>query len=32
MSAALTGEVIYLYAFDVAHEMRREPVQRLLGR
>jgi hypothetical protein len=27
----LVGEVVYLYAFDLAYEMRREPVRRLLG-
>src|SRR6476469_9343033 len=27
----LTGEVVYLYAFDVAYEMTRFPVQTLLG-
>lgn len=26
-----TGEVVYLYAFDVAYEMHREPVAELLG-
>src|SRR5579872_5986698 len=26
-----TGEVVYLYAFDVANEMARKPVERLLG-
>ena len=25
------GEVVYLYAFDVAYDMKREPVERLLG-
>jgi hypothetical protein len=30
-AAALTGEVVYLYAFDVAYEMRRTPVASLLG-
>lgn len=30
-SPALTGEVVYLYAFDVAYEMRRTPVRSLLG-
>lgn len=29
--AQLTGEVVYLYAFDVAYEMTRFPVQELLG-
>src|SRR4051812_14594123 len=29
--AQLTGEVVYLYAFDVAYEMNRMPVERLLG-
>src|SRR5436190_17231140 len=27
----VTGEVVYLYAFDVAYEMNRFPVQTLLG-
>src|SRR5262245_56577088 len=27
----LTGEVVYLYAFDVAYEMNRLPVRELLG-
>ncbi|HYO08979.1 MAG TPA: hypothetical protein VER17_08395 [Tepidisphaeraceae bacterium] len=27
----LTGEVVYLYAFDVAYEMNRRPVKELLG-
>lgn len=26
-----TGEVVYLYAFDIAYEMARKPVDRLLG-
>src|SRR5262245_34826453 len=26
-----TGEVVYLYAFDVAYEMTRQPVRELLG-
>jgi hypothetical protein len=26
-----TGEVVYIYAYDVAYEMGRQPVQRLLG-
>ena len=26
-----TGEVVYIYAFDVAYEMKREPVRELLG-
>jgi hypothetical protein len=26
-----TGEVVYLYAFDVAYEMSREPIRQLLG-
>jgi hypothetical protein len=26
-----TGEVVYVYAFDVAYEMTRRPVQELLG-
>ncbi len=30
-SGPLRGEVVYLYAFDIAYEMRREPVTRLLG-
>src|SRR5688572_20444864 len=29
--ARLTGEVVYLYAFDVAYEMNRLPVRNLLG-
>src|SRR4051812_2114502 len=29
--AELTGEVVYLYAFDVAYEMNRFPVKELLG-
>src|SRR4051794_33157828 len=29
--ARLTGEVVYLYAFDVAYEMNRFPVKELLG-
>src|SRR5436190_3084506 len=29
--AQLTGEVVYLYAFDVAYEMNRFPVTTLLG-
>src|SRR4051794_17216797 len=29
--ARLTGEVVYLYAFDVAYEMNRFPVRELLG-
>ena len=29
--ARLTGEVVYLYAFDVAYEMNRLPVRKLLG-
>ena len=29
--ARLTGEVVYLYAFDVAYEMNRLPVRTLLG-
>jgi hypothetical protein len=29
--ARLTGEVVYLYAFDVAYEMNRLPVRELLG-
>jgi hypothetical protein len=27
----LTGEVVYLYAFDIAYEMHREPVKQVLG-
>lgn len=27
----LTGEVVYMYAFDVAYEMSRQPVRELLG-
>lgn len=30
-SALLRGEVVYMYAFDVAYEMIRKPVQTLLG-
>ena len=30
-NAQLRGEVVFLYAFDIAYEMRREPVTRLLG-
>lgn len=30
-SAAYVGEVVYLYAFDVAYEMQRRPVTSLLG-
>src|SRR5947209_7527613 len=26
-----TGEVVYIYAFDVAYEMKRQPVRELLG-
>jgi hypothetical protein len=26
-----TGEVVYLYAYDVAYDMRREPINSLLG-
>ena len=26
-----TGEVVYIYAFDVAYEMMRQPVRELLG-
>src|SRR3954463_12496979 len=26
-----TGEVVYIYAFDVAYEMTRQPVRELLG-
>src|SRR5688572_1850289 len=29
--AAYTGQVVYMYAFDVAYEMIRRPVDRLLG-
>jgi hypothetical protein len=29
--ATLRGEVVYMYAFDVAYEMIRKPVQTLLG-
>src|SRR5436189_5922502 len=28
---ALKGEVVYMYAFDVAYEMTRQPVRELLG-
>ncbi len=27
----LTGEIVYLYAFDIAYEMTRFPVKELLG-
>ena len=27
-----TGEIVYIYAFDVAYEMVRQPVRELLGR
>src|SRR5678815_5000735 len=27
----LTGDVVYMYAFDVAYEMTRQPVRELLG-
>src|SRR3954468_14423159 len=30
-ATAYSGEVVYMYAFDVAYEMVRRPVQRLLG-
>jgi len=30
-SAALSGEIVYMYAFDVAYEMTRTPVRELLG-
>lgn len=30
-STRLRGEVVYMYAFDVAYEMTREPVKELLG-
>ena len=26
-----TGEVVYVYAFDVAYELTREPIAQLLG-
>ena len=29
--SALAGEVVYMYAFDVAYEMSREPIRQLLG-
>lgn len=29
--ARLKGEVVYLYAFDIAYEMHREPVREILG-
>src|SRR3982751_1707506 len=29
--AQYTGEVVYVYAFDVAYEMTRQPVRELLG-
>ena len=28
----VTGSVVYLYAFDLAYDMRREPLRKLLGR
>ncbi|HEX8916096.1 MAG TPA: hypothetical protein VF796_27355 [Humisphaera sp.] len=31
MPRKLTGEVVYLYAFDVAYEMSRQPVRTLMG-
>jgi len=27
----ITGEVVYMYAFDIAYEMKRQPVRELLG-
>src|SRR5581483_12435136 len=30
-TARVTGEVVYMYAFDVAYEMTRQPVRELLG-
>src|SRR5690349_7926701 len=30
-SATISGEVVYMYAFDVAYEMTRKPVRELLG-
>src|SRR3954463_8197829 len=30
-STAISGEVVYMYAFDVAYEMTRKPVRELLG-
>src|SRR5436305_13831901 len=30
-STRLVGEVVYIYAFDVAYEMKREAVRELLG-
>jgi hypothetical protein len=30
-SARFTGEVVYLYAFDIAYELNRMPIDRLLG-
>src|SRR5687768_1628234 len=30
-AAGYEGEVVYMYAFDVAYEMIRKPVQRVLG-
>ena len=30
-ATALAGEVVYMYAFDVAYEMTRQPVRELLG-
>src|ERR1700721_2228222 len=29
--AKLTGQVVYMYAFDVAYEMLRHPIQTLMG-
>src|SRR5881275_484088 len=31
MTKQYTGEVVYIYAFDVAYEMKREPVREVLG-
>lgn len=30
-SGKLTGEVVYLYAFDIAYELARQPIRELLG-
>ncbi len=30
-ATALSGEVVYMYAFDVAYEMSKEPIRELLG-
>jgi hypothetical protein len=31
MPRTYTGEVVYLYAFDIAYELKREPIRTLLG-